>query len=90
MRITIRLEDQLHKEARSFAAQSGRTLTAVIEDALRQSLARMKVKPTHQRVYLPVSGEVGGLQPGVDLNNSAALLDLIEPPEYSCSKLGLP
>lgn len=36
MRPTIRLDDQLLKEAKQLAAQSGRSLTSVIEDALRE------------------------------------------------------
>jgi len=37
-------------------------------------------KPTGRRtkVVLPVSRETGGVLPGVDLNDSAGLLDLME------------
>jgi predicted transcriptional regulator len=40
MRTTIRLDENLLAEAKRYAAESGRTLTTVIEDALRTSLAR--------------------------------------------------
>jgi hypothetical protein len=37
MRITVEIDDQLLAEARAQAAQSGRTLNEVVEDALRGS-----------------------------------------------------
>jgi hypothetical protein len=77
MRTTIRLDDDLLRAAKRLAVESGRTLTAVIEDALRQALARSD-KPPSSRVKLPVSQSGSKLRPGVDLDNSAALLDLME------------
>ena len=76
MRTTIRLDDDLLKEAKALAAQSGSTLAAVIEGALREALARRR-RPARDRVELPVF-EGGGLQPGVDLDDSAALADLMD------------
>ena len=40
MRTTVRLPDDLMKAVKRHAAETGRTLTAVIEDALRAALAR--------------------------------------------------
>lgn len=79
MRTTIRLDDGLLRDAKVLAARTGRTLTSVIEDALRESLARRKVG-AGEHIQLPVFRPVGrrGLQPGVDLSDSAALLDLME------------
>ncbi len=77
MRTTIRLDDQLLADARSLALRSGTTLTAMIEEALRESIARRRQAPVTQRVELPTfRGD--GLQPGVDLDDSSALLDLME------------
>jgi hypothetical protein len=78
MRTTIRLDDELLSEAKALAAESGRTLTAVIEDALREVLARRKSAAARRRVELPTFGRGSRLQPGVDLDDSAALLDLME------------
>jgi len=79
MRTTIRLDDHLLAQAKSAALETNRTLTAVIEDALRQSLARRQQPAPRRRVKLPVwKGKGRGLQPGVDLDDSAALLDLME------------
>ena len=76
MRISIRLDDDLLAQAKRHALETDRTLTAVIEDALRESLARRE-HGKRARVQLPTfSG--GGLLPGVDLESSAALRDLME------------
>ena len=76
MRTTINLDDDLLAEAKQVAARTGRTLTAVVEDALRESLHR-RHRTVRRVVELPVFGE-GGVQPGVDLDDGAALLDLME------------
>ncbi len=77
MRTTIRIDDQLLAETKQLAAQTGQTLTAIIEDALRQMLARRQQIAAHPPVTLiTVSGN--GLQPGVDLDDSAALLELMD------------
>jgi len=77
VRTTIRLDEQLLREAKEVAAQSGRTLTGLIEDALREALARRRAVAARKRVTLPTF-KGRGLQPGVDLDDSAALLDLME------------
>ncbi len=77
MRTTIRLDEDLLRAAKAYASQTGKTLTAVIADSLRESLARYEVHEQRERVCLvTVDGE--GLQPGVDLDDSANLLDLME------------
>lgn len=78
MRTTIRLPDELYREVRVTAAQSGETVTSFIEDALRAALARhgSEARPA-ERYRVRPTGE-GGLQPGIDLADGAALLDLME------------
>ncbi len=77
MRTTIRLDDQLLADAKMLAAQSGKTLNAVIEDSLRAVLARRTEERERKRVELPrMSGD--GLQPGVNLDSNADLIDLME------------
>jgi hypothetical protein len=77
MRTTIRLDPHLLAEAKTVAAANGRTLTALIEDALRESLSRRGTRRTRSSLKLPTfRGQ--GIHPGVDLDNSAALLDLME------------
>ncbi|MGC9333110.1 MAG: CopG family ribbon-helix-helix protein [Anaerolineae bacterium] len=77
MRTTIRLDDDLLAEIKQIAARTDRTLTSVIEDALREMLARQQKAEERAPVRLTtVRGS--GLQPGVDLDDSAALLSLME------------
>jgi hypothetical protein len=76
-RTTVRLPDDLMRRARRKAAESGRTLTSFLEEGLKAVLAdppRSSRKP----VRLPVSKAVGGTLPGVDLNRSADLQDIME------------
>lgn len=77
MRTTIRLDEGLLTEAREYALRSGRTLTGLIEESLRESLARRRAADRLPKFSLPSDG-AGGLQPGVDLDDSAALLDLMD------------
>jgi antitoxin component of RelBE/YafQ-DinJ toxin-antitoxin module len=77
MRTTIRLNDDLLNQAKQAAIKSGRTLTAVIEDALRQSLASKDLPSKQRRIRLISSGK-GGLRPGVDLDRTAELLDIMD------------
>jgi hypothetical protein len=76
MRTTINIDDALLAEAKQVAARSGRSLSALVEDALRESLHRRN-RPGARTVELPTFGE-GGFQPGVDLDDSAALLELMD------------
>jgi hypothetical protein len=77
MRTTVKIDDSLLIEAKSRAASSGRTLSTVIEDALRAALAGREHPGGRPRPDLPVF-RGGHLQPGVDLDDNAALLELME------------
>lgn len=76
-RTTIRIDEQLLKEAKQLAVRRGKSLTAVIEDALRESLSRQRGSGQREPVRLITFGGKG-LLPCVDLDDSAALLDLME------------
>jgi hypothetical protein len=79
MRTTVRLDERLLRQAKAVAAEERRTLTAVIDDALRQFLARRSApRSKRERVELIILPGQGGLQPGVDLDDTAALLDLMD------------
>lgn len=76
MRTTIKIDDRLLSEAKARAARSGTTLNAVVEDALRVAFA-MRGPAQHAPVELPTFAG-SGLRPGVDLDDTASLLDLME------------
>jgi len=77
MRTTVRLDERLLREAKEFAARERRTLTAVIDDALRQLLARTAVPRGQRRSVQLVTFRGAGVRPGADLDDSAALADLM-------------
>jgi hypothetical protein len=77
MRTTIRLDDRLLADAKKLAIDTGRTFTEVVEDALRLALSQRSQKPSRKPFKLHTCGG-GGLQPGVDLSNNAALADLMD------------
>ena len=78
MRTTVRLDPGLLERAREAADERGETLTSLIERGLRLVLARGEGGPSRRRVRLPVSRATGGTLPGVDLDDSAALLDIMD------------
>jgi predicted transcriptional regulator len=77
MRTTIRLDDDLLREAKAYALATDRTLTRLIEDALRAVLGQREVLTTRRRLRLRTF-KGSGLRSGVNLDNNAALLDLME------------
>ena len=77
MRTTLQLDDALMRDVKRTALESGRTMTAVIEDALRQALSRRE-KSKRRRPVKFTTFRGKGLLPGVDLDDSAGLLDRME------------
>jgi hypothetical protein len=79
MRTTILLSETLYRETKAAAAASGRTVTSLIEDALRERLARRSPRSRHpRRARLPVFRGKKGVRPGVDLDDSAGVLDVMD------------
>jgi hypothetical protein len=75
-RTTVRLPPELLARAKRKAAAEGRTLTSLIEDGLRLVVSDQR-KPAHsKRQPLPVSSATGGLMPGIDISNNAALQEM--------------
>ena len=77
MRTTVRLDDRLLADAKRYAAQGGRTLTSLLDEGLRDLLARRAAPAPAGRVTLPTGGR-GGLQAGVCIDSNAALLDVMD------------
>jgi hypothetical protein len=77
MQTTIQLDDVLLAQATKLAREKGCDLSHLIEDTLRDKLAStFPVARQPFRRLTTVGGE--GVRPGVDLNNSAALLAVME------------
>jgi plasmid stability protein len=76
VRTTIRIDDDLYRAVKERAARSGRSIGAVIEDAIR-----MGMKPPERtgagRFTVRASGS-GGLVSGVDLTSNAAVREALD------------
>ena len=73
-RTTVRLPKELLRLAKRKAADEGTTLTALIEDGLRLKIMTEGTKA--KRVMPRVSKATGGLFPGMDITNSAAIQEM--------------
>ena len=77
MRTTVRLDDGLMAEVKRFAARRKKTLTAVIEESLRQTLAWQERFRRAESVRLTTVGG-NGVLPRIDLDDTASLLDVMD------------
>ena len=73
VRTTIRMDDQLFTELKKTAAAEGRTLASVIEDALRESLARRERQASSALFTFPTF-HGSGLMPGIDADKISELV----------------
>jgi hypothetical protein len=76
MRTTVRLNDDLLAAAKQRAAADHTTLTALIEDSLRLTLALRPMKASKRLEVKPLGDAV--TLPGVDLDDSVSLRDLMD------------
>ena len=77
MRTTVNIHGDLLRRAKQLALERHGTLGSVIEDALRRCLSPdTRVSPARPTRLATFKGK--GLQPGVDLDSTSALLDTME------------
>lgn len=76
VRTTIRIDEDLYRRAKARSARTGRTVSEVIEDAVRDALDPT-VETEMKLPELPIFGG-SGTRPGVDLTDSSALRDLMD------------
>lgn len=79
-RTTIRLDEDLFAQAKEYASRNRRSLTSIIEDALRAMLAKSSTtkRSKGRRIKLPTCGK-GGTLPGVpSLDCYGELIDWME------------
>lgn len=73
-RTTLVLEENLFRQIKKKAASEGRTFQAVANELLRRALNQPQGKPYR----LKLEGWKAELQPGVDICNRNALLDILD------------
>jgi len=76
MRTTLNLDDDLMKALRKRAAETGRTMTELMEEALRALLAPRPAQREEREFHWVTCR--GKLQPGIDLADRDSLLDAME------------
>jgi len=76
MRTTLNLDDALMRNLKRRAAETGRTLTSLVEEAIG-SLLDGETEPTPDYRLRWVIVE-GGARPGIDLSDRDALMDLMD------------
>jgi hypothetical protein len=77
MRTTINLPDELIQRAKKAALEADTTLTEIIANALREALLKGRRKEPRRKIKLTTYGE-GGTFPGVNLDDTSAVLDLMD------------
>ena len=70
------IDDELLSAVKARAASEGKTMKAVVEQALREFLTG-RTRPVADSSPVPVFRGGRGVQPGVDLTDSAALEDIM-------------
>jgi predicted transcriptional regulator len=78
VRITITIDEHLLAEVRQVAAARRRTVSQVIEESVRASLLRRESGCREQ--FELRAFHAGGDQAGVDLDDNAALLEVMDGP----------
>jgi Bacterial antitoxin of type II TA system, VapB len=76
MRTTLTIADDLLAEARQRAAQTRRTISEVVEDAMREAFARRASVRPRRAADLPTSP--GGPRRGVNLDDNMAVREVAE------------
>jgi hypothetical protein len=79
MQTTLRLDDELYRQAKARAATLGMSLTKFLEEAVRERLHKPIHAPRRRRLRLPVSSAAGGLATGFStLEDAVAAANLAD------------
>ena len=73
MRTTLRIKPELLQLAKKRALEQRKTLTKIVEEALLQNLSQRN--HSRKKVKRLTTFKGSGLRPGVDLDDSAGLLE---------------
>ena len=78
MRTTMNLPDGLVQKARKVAAAEKTTVTRLVCEGLHERVSRRSKRRAAKRRYKLTTFGGGWVRPGVDVNNNAALYDLMD------------
>jgi hypothetical protein len=77
MQITIEIGEYLVEKAKDAAAMTHRSLDEFMADAILVALDRMRRVRSREKFKVITYGS-GGVFPGVDIDNTSALLDIMD------------
>jgi hypothetical protein len=77
MRTTINLREEALRLGKRKARETGKPLGEVVSEAILAAYGERPAPTARRRYPLPTSGR-GGLQPGVDLDDSSGLADRMD------------
>ncbi len=77
MEVTLQLDDQVAQAVQQRAADLGVTVAAQLEQTVREVYLPTERRERKRITKLHTTGQ-GGLKPGIDLNNMAATLDILD------------
>ena len=75
MRTTLDIDDQIYRAAKIKAAQEGKTLTRIVEEALSEHLNPARQEKPFRLRWVTERGE---LMPGVNIDDRKSLYDIME------------
>ena len=76
MRTTLTIDDQIARTLKDLAHRSGKPFKQVVNETLRAGLGAAGARRSRRYKVKPVA--LGGVAPGIDLDNALALADAIE------------
>lgn len=76
MRTTVRIDDALYRRVKERAAREGRTVAAVMEDAVRVGM-QTEVAAA-ERPYLVHPLALGPVRDGIDINSNSSVRDALD------------
>jgi hypothetical protein len=89
MRTTLTIDSRVLAEFKTRAAETHRTLSGLIEDALREHLSRGRDQLATKPLDFPIVGG-DGVAPGLDLSSNAALADFVDRVDSTYDRFGGP
>jgi plasmid stability protein len=80
VRTTLTLDEDVAAKLRAEARRSGRSFRDVVNDAIRRGL--LSRRSSRSGRFTVSARDLGGLRPGLDLDNIADLLERVEGPAH--------
>jgi hypothetical protein len=77
MRTTLTLDEDVAAKLKAESRRSGRPFRDVVNDTLRRGMANQRASQT-KHAFKVAARDLGNLQPGLSLDNVAALIEQVE------------